>query len=138
MSAQEYPWAIEELAAAIAIFSHANVRSTKGGRALREAMQSLLEPNELTRETINSLGLEPYDEEGNLRSLADLLGQLRLASPEHQDFWRLFGIEAGSTMSQLVRYGPETLRNLTARIPESEHAEQLLDDTRRLVGDPPG
>lgn len=136
MNAQDYPWAIEELAAAIAIFSHANVRSTKGGRALREAMLALLEPNDLTSETISRLGLEPYQDDGALRPLADLLAQLRDANPAHQDFWRLFGIEAGSTMSQLVRYGPETLRNLTARIPESEHAEQLLEDTRRLVGEP--
>lgn len=132
-----YPWRIEELAAAIAVFSHANVKSTKGGRALRDAMQALLDPNDLTRETVEKLGLQPYEDGGGLRPLSDLIGQIEQANLQHQDYWRLFGIQAGSTMSQLVQYGPETLRHLANRVMESEDSDQLLADTARLIGDPP-
>ncbi|MFW6074324.1 MAG: phage tail tape measure protein [Chloroflexota bacterium] len=133
-----YPWSIEELAAAIAVFSHANVKSTKGGQALRDAMAALLDPNDLTRDTIQKLGLQPYDDDGGLRPLSDLIGQIEQANPAHQDYWRLFGIQAGSTMSQLVQYGSETIRHLANRVVESEDSEQLLSDTARLVGMPPG
>lgn len=133
-STNEYPWAIEELAAAIAIFSHANVRSNRAGPALRDAMRSLQRPSQLTSETIDRLGLQPYDGEGNLLPLTEIIDQLSGAAPAHEDFWKLFGIQAGSTMSQLVRYGPQTLRNLAEQVPLSEHAETLLEDTRELIG----
>lgn len=133
-STNEYPWAIEELAAAIAIFSHANVRSNRAGPALRDAMRSLQRPSQLTRETIDRLGLQPYGPDGDLLPLTEIVDQLSRSAPAHEDFWKLFGIQAGSTMSQLVRYGPQTLRNLAKQVPLSEHAETLLEDTRELIG----
>lgn len=125
------------MAAAIAVFSHANVRSTRGGQALREAMSALLRPSELTIQTIERLGIEPYQSDGSLCSLAEIVGQLEAANPPHADYWRIFGIKAGATISQLVRYGERTLRNLTVQVTESEDAELLLSDTRELVGEPP-
>lgn len=133
-STNEYPWAIEELAAAIAIFSHANVRSNRAGPALRDAMRSFQRPSQLTREMIERLNLEPYDDAGELRPLSEIVEQLARAEPAHEDFWKLFGIQAGSTMSHLVRYGPKTLRNLAEQVPLSEHADTLLEDTRELIG----
>ena len=130
----DYPWAIEELAAAIAIFSHANVRSNRAGPALRDAMRALQRPSQLTQETIERLGLDTMDADGNLRPLSEIVDQLSHAAPAHEDFWKLFGIQSGSTMSQLVRYGPETLRNLAVQVPRSEHAAALLQDTRELIG----
>jgi len=133
----EYPWALEELAAAIAVFSHANVKSTRGGKALREAMSALLYPSDLTAQTIERLQLRVYRDDGGLRSLSDVVGELEAANPPHADYWRIFGIQAGSTFSQLVRYGADTLRNLAAQVLVSEDAELLLSDTRELVGKPP-
>ena len=43
-------------------------------------------------------------------------------------------LQAASPMRQLVRYGPETLRNLAVQVPRSEHAAALLQDTRELIG----
>jgi TP901 family phage tail tape measure protein len=133
----EYPWALEELAAAIAVFSHANVRSTRGGKALREAMATLLRPSELTTQTIERLKLDVYHDDGRLRALSDLVGALESANPPHADYWRIFGIQSGATMSQLVRYGARTLHDLAAQVRVSDDAELLLSDTRELVGDPP-
>ena len=135
--ARSYPWAIEEMAAAIAVFSHANVRSSRGGQALREAMSALLRPSELTTQTLERLSINPYQQDGSLCSLAELIGQFEAANPAHADYWRIFGIKAGATISQLVRYGATTLRNLTVQVSESEDAELLLSDTRDLVGEPP-
>jgi TP901 family phage tail tape measure protein len=133
---RDYPWPVEELAAAIAVFSHANVRGTRGGRALRESMSALLHPSELTTQTLERLGIEPYREDGTLRPLSDLIAQLEAANPPHADYWRIFGISAGSTLSQLVRYGADTLRNLSAQVGISDDAALLLADTRELVGEP--
>jgi TP901 family phage tail tape measure protein len=133
----EYPWALDELAAAIAVFSHANVKSTRGGKALREAMSALLRPSELTAQTIDRLALQVYRDDGRLRPLSDLVGELEAANPPHADYWRIFGIQAGATISQLVRYGAGTLRSLAAQLRASEDAELMLSDTRELVGTPP-
>jgi TP901 family phage tail tape measure protein len=133
----EYPWELDELAAAIAVFSHANVKSTRGGKALREAMSALLRPSELTVQTIERLKLNLYREDGSLRPLSELVGELEAANPPHADYWRIFGIQSGATISQLVRYGATTLRNLAAQVKASEDAELLLADTRELVGAPP-
>ncbi len=43
----------------------------------------------------------------------------------------------GPTISQLVRYGSTTLRNLTNQVHSSEDSELLLADTRELIGQPP-
>lgn len=134
---ERYPWALDELAAAIAVFSHANVRSTRGGKALRESMVALLQPSDLTTQTLNRLGIEAYEPDGRLKPLAALIDQLERANPPHADYWRIFGISAGSTISQLVRYGATTLRNLAEQVHLSEDAELLLADTRELIGQPP-
>ncbi len=133
----EYPWVLDELAAAIAVFSHANVRGSRGGRALREAMTALLRPSDLATQTIDRLQLCVYREDGRLRDLSDLVGELEAANPPHADYWRIFGIQSGATIAQLVRYGAETLRNLAAQVRESQDRELLLADTRELVGKPP-
>ncbi len=133
----EYPWALDELAAAIAVFSHANVRSTRGGKALREAMATLLRPSDLTTQTIERLNLSVYDDDGCLRALSDLVGELEAANPPHADYWRIFGIQSGATMNQLARYGAQTLRDLATQVRASEDVELLLSDTRELVGEPP-
>jgi TP901 family phage tail tape measure protein len=134
---EPYPWALDEMAAAIAVFSHANVRSTRGGKALRESMSALLQPSDLTTQTLERLGIEVYEQDGSLKSLAAIVDQLERVNPPHADYWRIFGISAGATISQLVRYGSSTLRNLTAQVQVSEDAELLRSDTRELIGTPP-
>ncbi len=91
-----YPWALDEMAAAIAVFSHANVRSTRGGKALREAMGALLQPSDLTTQTLDRLEIEAYESDGRLKPLAALIDQLERANPPHADYWRIFGIQAGA------------------------------------------
>jgi hypothetical protein len=100
-------------------------------------MSVLLRPSELTTQTLDRLGVQPYHDDGTLRPLSELIAQLEAANPPHADYWRIFGISAGSTLSQLVRYGAATLRNLAAQVGKSEDAELLLADTRELVGEPP-
>lgn len=134
---EPYPWALAELAAAIAVFSHANVRSTRGGKALRESMSALLQPSDLTTQTLNRLDIDVYESDGRLKPLAEIVDELERANPPHADYWRIFGIQSGATISQLVRYGSTTLRNLAAQVPASEDADLLLADTRELVGRPP-
>ncbi len=136
-NAEPYPWALADLAAAIAVFSHANVRSTRGGKALRDSMMALLQPSDLTTQTLNRLGIAAYEADGRLKPLAELIDELERTNPPHADYWRIFGIQAGSTISQLARYGSTTLRNLAAQVPASEDADLLLADTRELVGRPP-
>jgi len=133
---EAYPWALAELAAAIAVFSHANVRSTRGGKALRDAMSALLQPSDLTSQTLERLGLQVYETDGSLKPLAELVDELERVNPPHADYWRIFGISAGATISQLVRYGATTLRNLAVQVHASEDAELLLADTRELIGRP--
>ena len=134
---ESYPWAIAELAAAIAIFSHANVKSTRGGKALGDAMGMLLRPSELATQTLSRLEIEAYTPDGRLEPLSALIAQFERANPAHADYWKIFGIQTGATISQLVRYGADTLRSLATQVTASEDVELLLADTRELVGTPP-
>ena len=134
---EPYPWAIAELAASIAIFSHANVKSTRGGKALGDGMGMLLRPSDLATQTLVRLRIDAYESDGRLQPLSSLIAQFERAKPAHADYWRIFGIQTGATISQLVRYGAEMLRNLAVQVRSSEDVELLLADTRELVGPPP-
>lgn len=130
----DYPWDINELAASIAIFSHASVKSDRGGAALRDAMIQLQHPPEIAQQTLDRLGVEVTDQDGALLPLIDIVEQLHAIDPEHSDYWKIFGIKTGATMAVLVRSGPEPLRNLSQAVATSEDRDFLLADTRRLVG----
>jgi TP901 family phage tail tape measure protein len=134
---EPYPWTLAELAAAIAIFSHANVRSARGGKALGDAMSTLLRPSELATQTLDRLGVNAYEPDGQLQPLSSLIAQLERANPAHSDYWRIFGIQTGATISQLVRYRADTLSNLANQVGSSEDALLLMSDTKDLVGEPP-
>lgn len=134
---EPYPWALAELAAAIAIFSHANVKSARGGKALGDAMNTLLRPSDLSTQTLDRLEIDAYELDGRLQSLTSLIAQLERANLAHSDYWRIFGIQTGATISQLVRYGAETLTNLAIQVGNSDEADLLLADTCELVGQPP-
>ena len=83
------------------------------------------------------LDIDAYDPDGQLQPLSSLIARFERANPAHADYWRIFGIQTGATISQLVRYGSETLRNLATQVCASEDVELLLADTRELVGPPP-
>jgi TP901 family phage tail tape measure protein len=130
---QPFDWELDELAAAIAVLSRENVRSTKSVAALRDAMERLKRPDPLAAQTLGRLGIEPLDRYGRLRPLAEILEQLGRADPDNNDLRAIFGVQAAGPMGGLYWRGAATLRGLTGAMHRSPDRERLLADTKRLL-----
>ena len=132
--ADHFPWALSEMAAAVAVLNRENIRSTRAGSALREAARVLQQPGPLPAEQLARLGIMPLDASGRLLPFTSIVRQFERADPNNRDLMLIFGVQAGSSVGALVRYGADVLSGLAAEVERSVDREFLIADTRRVLG----
>jgi len=132
--ADYFPWALSEMAAAVAVLNRENIRSTRAGSALREAARVLQQPGPLPAEQLARLGIMPLDASGRLLPFTSIVRQFERADPNNRDLMLIFGVQAGSSVGALVRYGADVLSGLAAEVERSVDREFLIADTRRVLG----
>ena len=131
---EDFPWAMSEMAAAVAILNRENIRSSRAGSALREAARVLQHPGPLPAEQLARLGIVPLDASGRLLAFTTIVQQFERADPDNRDLMLIFGVQAGSSLGALVRYGADVLTGLAAEVERSVDREFLIADTRRVLG----
>lgn len=130
----KFPWAMSEMTAAIAILNRENIRSSRAGAALREAARVLWQPGLLPAEQLARLGIEPLNAAGTLRPFTEIIAQFEQADPDNRDLMLIFGVQAGSSVGALVRYGSGVLSGLAAEVERSSDRSFLIADTQRVLG----
>lgn len=73
----QYGVSLEETAASLAVMAKRNISGTAAGTAFRNMMVELATPTDNAKRTIKALGLEFYDNNGKLKSFADLLSEVK-------------------------------------------------------------
>lgn len=68
---------IEEVTATIAALGNQGIKGSAAGTALRSMLVNLSSPSKEASKVINELGLEFFDTNGQMKSLADVSGELR-------------------------------------------------------------
>lgn len=117
---------IQETSAALGIMGDVGIKAEKAGTGLRSALSSLANPVGATKETINELGINVRDSEGNMRSLTNIIGQLETKGASTADVMALFGNEAGPAMQALLDQGSSALKQETKQLKNAEGATRRV------------
>ena len=126
---------MEDAAVAIGLMANAGIKGQKSGTALRSILTRLSAPPKEAAEEMEKLGLSLTDDEGKMKSLNEVMGDLRTAfstlgeTEQTEAAKHLAGAEAMSGLLAIVNAAPEDFDRLTAAVQESEGAAQQMAET---------
>lgn len=99
---------LEETSAMAGLLGNVGIKASQAGTTLRAMLQRLANPTGRAAETLQSLGVEVTDLEGNIRSVPQILGELAEATANMGSGERLaalstlFDAEAAAGVSELI------------------------------------
>lgn len=125
-----------ELNTALGILANNGIKGAEGGTHLRNVILALQSPTDKAAACMESLGVEVYDSEGNMRSLNDILGDLNtsmdgMTSAEKQNIISsIFNKTDLAAVNSLLSNTGESWDSLQQSITESGGAAQQMADTQ--------
>lgn len=125
-----------ELNTALGILANNGIKGAEGGTHLRNVVLSLQNPTDKAAASMEKLGVEVYDSEGNMRSLNDILGNLNasmegMTSQEKSNIIsNIFNKTDLSSVNALLANTGETWDSLQQSITNSGGAAQQMADTQ--------
>ena len=125
-----------ELNTALGILANNGIKGAEGGTHLRNVILALQSPTDKAAACMESLGVEVYDSEGNMRSLNDILGDLNtsmdgMTSAEKQNIISsIFNKTDLAAVNSLLANTGDTWDSLQQSITESGGAAQQMADTQ--------
>lgn len=133
---------LEETGGSIAFLASQGLIGEKAGTALRGVLMSLTSPSALATKTMNEYGIEIFDAQGNMKSLATIseilkqkLGGLTEAE-RSAALGRIFGNEQITAARVLYQGGADAIEEWTAAVDDSGYAaEQAAMRQDNLAGD---
>lgn len=135
---------LEEVTAAIGIMANAGIQGSQAGTTLRGALTRLMKPTDAVATAMESLGVTAYDQNGKMKSLSTIVGDLRkatagLTEEEKQNrLATIFGTNALSGMMALINSSPEELAQMTEELENCDGvaeamAETMMDNTAGAI-----
>lgn len=116
---------LEEIIAAIQLLSNAGIQAEMAGTTLRGALLTLTSPSRQARDMLDRLGVATADASGNVRPLADIIGDLERAlagmgSAERLEaLGTIFPTRQAAGMAELISQGGAQLRSYTEALRDS-------------------
>ena len=127
-------FSMEDTAVAIGLMANAGIKADKAGTALRSVLTRLSAPPKECATAMEDLGISLTDNEGNMKSLDAVMGDLRkafkgLSSTQQTQYAKsIAGQEAMSGLLAIVNAAPEDYEKLTKAVNESNGAAQEMAD----------
>ena len=109
----------KEITAVLGQLGQAGFEGSIGGTVLRNAIIRLLNPSREAASTLERLGIEVYDSEGNMRSLTDVIGQFESKAVKAEDVIKIFSARAGPGMAALISRGTDKLKEFRDLLEDS-------------------
>ena len=125
-----------ELNTALGILANNGIKGAEGGTHLRNVILSLQNPTDGAAKTMEKLGVQTYDSEGNMRSLNDILGDLNksmdgMTSAEKANIIAtIFNKTDLASVNALLANTGDTWTDLQTAIENSGGAAQQMADTQ--------
>ena len=125
----------EETSAAIGIMANSGIKGSQAGTTLRGALTRLVKPTDDMVSTMEDLGVEFFDAQGNMKPLKGIIKELEkgtkglTSQQKNQALTTLFGQEALSGMLSLVDGGADQLEDLTQSYIDCDGSAQSMADT---------
>lgn len=126
---------MEDTAVAIGLMANAGIKADKAGTALRSVLTRLSAPPKECANEMEKLGLSMTDSEGNMKSLDDVMQDLRKAfaglseTEQTAAAKHIAGAEAMSGLLAIVNAAPADYEKLTKAVNESEGAAASMAET---------
>lgn len=128
-------YSIEDTALAIGLMANAGIKGEKAGTALRSTLTRLADPPADAAAAMEQLGLAITNSDGSMRSLGDVMGDLRkgfsglTAEQKTQLASQLAGQEAMSGLLAIVNASEEDYQKLADSISKADGAAKKMSDT---------
>lgn len=133
----------EEVVAAIQLLSNAGMQGEMAGTILRGALLKLTAPSAEAEQQLKQLGVSAADATGNVRPLAEIIGDLQRAmqgrgtAEQLKILGTIFGARPAAGMAELLSQGGDKLREYTQALRESGGTAAEVADVQlnTLAGD---
>jgi TP901 family phage tail tape measure protein len=128
-------YSMEDAAVAIGLMANAGIKGEKSGTALRTILTNLSAPTDRVQKAMDRLGISLTDEAGNMRSLDDVMKDLRTGFKDLSETEKtqvaadLAGKEAMSGLLAVVNAAPADYEKLTKAVNNSTGASKEMADT---------
>lgn len=128
-------YSMEDAAVAIGLMANAGIKGEKSGTALRTILTNLSAPTDKVQKAMDRLGISLTDEAGNMRSLDDVMKDLRTGFKDLSETEKtqvaadLAGKEAMSGLLAVVNAAPADYDKLTKAVNNSAGASKNMADT---------
>lgn len=140
-TANQFGWRLEDVNTALALLSQRGIRGSEAGTALKSMMTNMMRPTKAVVGTLDRLNVSLYDQEGQMRTLPDIMADLESALGGLNEEERNLAIQtlAGTygmkAMATLVTEGAEGWQEMEAAIGDAASSQEVADArTRGLAG----
>lgn len=133
--AQTTNQSMETVTSAISKLGDAGIKGSEAGTALRAILNRLASGNASTVKAMEELGVSVYDNEGKMKNLSTIIGEVTQATAGMDDeqkntlFSLIAGTEALSAWNVLMGVGEEGLKSFTAELENADGSAQAMADT---------
>lgn len=130
-TANQYGWSLQDANTALAILSERGIRGSEAGTALRSMMTNMMRDTADTTAALDALNISLYDQNGQMRSLPDIVGQLSQAmsglSEEERNAYiqTLAGTYGMKAMATLLDESTEGWEAMAEAIANSATAQEV-------------
>ena len=128
-------YSIEDMAIATGLMANASIKGSMAGTAMRTMLTNLVKPSDQTAAAMEKLHISMTDENGNMKSMQDLLINLRtsfsgLSEAEKAQYAATIAGQRGmSGLLAIVNASDEDFNKLTTAIYSSDGAATTMADT---------
>jgi len=130
-----FGFSIEDTTAALGVMANSGIKASQAGTTLRAALLRMNDGVGEAGEVMEELGISMTDSEGNMRSLGDILGQLKKGfadlteEQKGQAASALFGKNAMAGMLAIVNDTSGSLETLTGELENASGSAKDMADT---------
>ena len=128
-------YAIEDVSTALGLMSNNGIKGSMAGTSLKSSLANLAAPTDKMRQVMDKYGISLTDNEGNMKSLSEVLDNLREGmgglseSEQTAAASMLFGKEAMAGMLSIINTSEEDYRSLQEQIDNSTGAADRMAET---------
>lgn len=128
-------FSVEDTSTALGLMANSGIKASAAGTALRTILTNMVKPTDQMQEAMDTLGFSMTDNEGNMKSLNQIMVDLRsgfdgLSESEQASVASaLAGKEGMSGLLAIVNTGEEDFNKLTNAINSADGTAQEMSDT---------
>lgn len=128
-------YSIEDTSLALGLMANASVKGSMAGTALKTSLANMASPTDSMAEAMEKYGISLTDSEGNMKSLGDVITNLRTSlgglseTEQTAAASTIFGKEAMAGMLAIINASEEDYNKLSDAIYNADGAAQQMSET---------